>query len=83
MSIKEVRRLLLNATFAKCKPAELLRVVLLVRDVPLELVDEGDVAEVDVELDHDPLVLLLLQQVVRLGGVALHLERGRMMVNHK
>merc|ERR1712192_328930 len=42
-------------------PAELLWVVSVVGDVPLELVDQADVAQVDVQLDHHPLVLLLLQ----------------------
>ena len=42
-------------------PAELLRIVLVISDVPLKLVDQADVAQVDVQLDHHPLVLLLLQ----------------------
>ena len=54
-------------------PAELLRVVLVIGDVPLKLVDQADVAQVDVELNHHPLILLLLQQIVRLGWVAFNL----------
>ena len=43
---------------------ELLRRVLLLRQVPLELVHEGDVAQVDVQLDHNALVGLGAKQVV-------------------
>ena len=49
----------------RAQPArELLRRVLLLRQVPLELVHEGDVAQVDVQLDHHALVGLGAQQVV-------------------
>ena len=49
----------------RAQPArELLRRVLLLRQVPLELVHEGDVAQVDVQLDHHALVRLGAQQVV-------------------
>ena len=58
-------------------PAELLGGVGGVGEVPLELVHQGDVAQVDVQLDHHALVLLLLQQVVRLAGEALHLQGVR------
>ena len=48
--------------------ADLLGVLLggvpLLGEVPLELVDEGDVADVDVQLDDDALVFLLAEEVV-------------------
>ena len=40
--------------------------IVLLCKVPLELVYKAVVTNVNVELDHDPLVSLLLQQVVRL-----------------
>ena len=43
---------------------KVLRGVLLVGEVPLELVNQRDVAHVDVELDDDALVCLLPEQVV-------------------
>ena len=54
-------------------PGKLLGRVVLLGEVPLELVNEGDVAHVDVELDHHPFVRLLIQQVLALAGEALQL----------
>ena len=67
-------KLATETTVSAQLPAELLWVVLVVGDVPLELVDQADVTQVDVQLDHHPLILLLLQKVVRLRWVTFNLE---------